>query len=275
MLAEWIERLFSTCPLPLRELGCLREMLGIRRRWRLHRTAWSAHCEATRRFLLHTLDRCPSKRKVVVLGSGWLHDVPLDELAQRFQQVILVDVFHPWAVRWQARRHGHVTLVAGDVTGVLDQVWQAGYETLASLPTPRPQVFTSTDDLDLTVSLNLLSQLPVMPEQYLLRSGYYTRAAVQTLCRNLVQAHLDLLAGLPGQVALITDMEIRTLDATGQVVRASPTLYGATLPWQGESWDWTLVPPRPAPPHHAEVLRVVAINDRSPAVSRAPAVAPA
>lgn len=270
MLAEWLERVFTTCPLPLREMGCLREMLGIRRRRRLHRAAWQPHCDRSRRFILEAMGRCRQRRKAVIFGSGWLHDVPVEELSAEFAEVVLVDLFHPWSVRRGVRRWRNVQLIAGDVTGTLEEVWLAGYETLGALPQSRPSLFTPEENLDLTVSLNLLSQLPCMPEQFLRRSGRYSGEAIRRYCRGLIEAHLGFLAGLPGEVALVSDVEAMTLDATGEVVRRSPTLYGVGLPWSGETWEWTLVPPRAAWPHHAEVLRVVAINDRCRLSSRVP-----
>jgi hypothetical protein len=240
----------TTCPDHLRDMGCLREMLGIRRRRRRYRDAWRPHCANSRRLVLAAAQRCTRRRRAVVFGSGWLHDVPLDELAAAFDEITLVDLFHPLAVRWRARRYRNVRLVADDVTGTLEQVWRAGFERRGSSPLSVPPGSTRRLDADLTVSLNLLSQLPCMPERYLLRCRSHTSDEVLAWGREVIRAHLAYLGALPGVVALVTDVAVRTAIPPREV----GTLYGVELPYKGETWDWDLVP-------GAESLRVVGVAD--------------
>jgi hypothetical protein len=261
MLDAWLERLLTTCPVYLQDMGCLREMLGIRRRWRLYRDAWEPHVHFTTATILAAAGRCGRKRKGVVLGSGWLHDVPLEQLAGLFQEVVLIDLFHPFFVRRQVRRHGNVRLVAADVTETLHEVWRVGHQPGAVLPRPTPTRFVGDADLDLTVSLNLLSQLPCLPESYLRELGALSNEVILGYCRGLVESHLDYLRAMPGVVALLTDVEARTVSFNGQEVSREPTLYGVSLPWRGQSWEWDIVPGRRARSQHAEVLTVVGIED--------------
>jgi hypothetical protein len=169
-----------------------------------------------------------------------------------------VDLFHPLSVRWHVRRYRNVRVVAADVTGTLEGVWLAAEEGLATLPRSCPPPL---EGADLTVSLNLLSQLPVMPEQYLLRRRGHDPDVITAYCRDVIRAHLAHLESLPGVVALITDVELRTVSQAGQEVAREGTLYGVELPYRGREWEWTLVPRRAAWPHHAEVLRVVGVAD--------------
>jgi hypothetical protein len=252
VLGEWLERLLTTCPAHLREMGCLREMLGIRRRQRRYREAWRPHCENSRRLVLDAAGRCGQRRRAVVFGSGWLNDVPLDELAAAFEEVVLVDLFHPLAVRWRSRRYPNVRLVADDVTGALEQVWRAGLERrgLSPLPAPPGQARRLCGEADLTVSLNLLSQLPCMPDRYLLRRRSHTSGEILSWGREVIRDHLAHLESLPGVVALVTDVAVRFTNPPREVA----TLYGVELPYRGETWDWDLVP-------GAETLRVVGVAD--------------
>jgi hypothetical protein len=230
-------------------------MLGIRRRRRRFREAWEPHCANSRRLVLDGAARCDQRRRAVVFGSGWLHDVPLDELAGLFDEVVLVDLFHPLSVRWRARRYRNVRLVAGDVTGTLEQVWRSGFERRGSSPLPAPpgsarRLDLPLTDLDLTVSLNLLSQLPCMPEHYLLRCRSHTSDELLAWGRGVIRAHLAYLESLPGVVALVTDVALRTTGRPGE----KGTLYGVELPYEGQAWDWALVP-------GVESLRVVGVTD--------------
>ena len=59
-------------------------------------------------------------RVALVLGSGGLLDVPLEELSRRFGEVWLVDMVHPWRARLWARRLGNVRLIEHDITERLE-----------------------------------------------------------------------------------------------------------------------------------------------------------
>lgn len=261
MLAAWLERLFSTCPAHLREMGYLREMVGIRRRWARYPGAWQPHCEQSSALILAAADRCPHRRRAVVLGSGWLHDVPLAELSRRFDEVVLVDLFHPLACRLHARRYRNVHMLAADVTGAVEGVWQAVETPGCPLPRPEHTLFRDDADLDLTISLNLLSQLPCMPERYLRACGRFPETQIGDFSRALIRAHLDYLPTLPGVVALIADHEVARLNRHGKVLEQKTTLYGVMLPWHGRTWTWTLVPPGRTRRGQGEILTVVGIED--------------
>jgi hypothetical protein len=261
MLPGWLEDLLTPCPRPLRAMGYLRELRGIRERGRLWAAAWAPHLGRTRELIRAALRRCAARRKAVVLGSGWLNDVPLAELAGAFAEVVLVDAVHPRAARRQARRWANVSLRSADVTGTAEAVWRVAWDRRATLPRSAPELFCGDGEVDLVASVNLLSQLPCLPERYLLEAGSHAPDAIATYGRDVVQAHLDYLRRLPGVVALVTDVEAWTVAGTGRVVRRADTLFGARLPWQGESWTWPLVPRRRAFPHHAQHLRVVGVVD--------------
>jgi hypothetical protein len=204
--------------------------------------------------ILAAAARCPRRRQAVVYGSGWLHDVPLDELSRLFGEVVLVDLFHPLSVRRLVRRYPNVRLVARDVTLTLDLV--AGLVALEGSDLPHVVLAGPIDepDRDLTVSLNLLSQLPCLPENYLRRWGGMPDEKIHAYCKNLILEHLAYLRAAPGVVALITDVSVRRLSRAGRELSRTDTLFGVELPWRGETWDWALVP-------REEVLTVVGIAD--------------
>ncbi|MFM7149358.1 MAG: hypothetical protein ACKO23_05910 [Gemmataceae bacterium] len=269
MLAEWLESFWNTCPYYLRDMGCVREMLGVRRRWRRFRQAWEPHCQRAKELILSAMNRCSRHRHALILGSGWLHDVPLHELAQRFHKVTLVDLYHPRQVRSQTRSLPNIDFIPADVTGVLEEVWRLGFEPTPDLPISRPNLFRDDPDLDLTVSLNLLSQLPCLPERYLLAGRAIAPENVRTFCRQLVEAHLDYLHSLPGVVTLLTDTELRTFNRHGKEIARKSTIYGLELSLEGQRWDWVLAPRLESWPHHREVLSVTGIVDLK-AAKRAP-----
>jgi hypothetical protein len=260
MLTDWIELLIAPCPLWAREMGYVRDLLGIRRRYRQWRREWEPHCEHSRRVVRSAIARCRQRRKAVILGSGWLLDVPLAELSAGFRDVILVDILHPLATRWRTRRYRNVLLHTADVSGTAQGVWRA-VEERSPLPRAAPDLFVGDDEVDLTVSLNLLSQLPCLPEQYLHACGTHSREEITAWCQDVVRAHLDYLRRLRGVVTLISDVEARTISTSGAEVARHGTLYGVEFPFEGERWIWPLVPRKRRFPHHSEHLVVVGVVD--------------
>jgi hypothetical protein len=274
MLPEWLESLLTPRPGAVRALPYLRELRNIRKRYLRWRAEWEPHCRRTRAVLLAAASRCRQQRKAVLFGTGYLHDIPLAELATLFREVILVDVLHPIAARWQVflarRRWGHnIRLVSADITATVEAVRQAGRSPGSPLPVSLPTLFLEDPEIDLVASVNLLSQLPCMPERYLLGLGSHAEEAIVAYARNVITAHLAWLRTFPAVAALIADVEATTLSLQGEVVRTVNTLYGLEPDWQGETWTWSLVPCAPRPPHEATRLRVVATPQLRAAASAA------
>ena len=258
MLSEWLERWFTTCPAFLEEMGLLREMLGIRQRWEKHRESWEPHCRRSRQIVLDAAARCPRRQRAVVLGSGWLHDVPLAELASLFSEVTLVDLFHPRLTREAVKAFPNVRLVAADVTGSVEGAYQAARKRNTPLHCATPSLLLG-EEIDLVVSLNLLSQLPCMPEWYLRKAKSHDEPTIAAFARRLIEAHLAYLRKFPGVVALVSDVSLEWIGPLGHATPSGGTLYGCELPYPDETWEWDLVPVGPG--RRGERLRIVGVVD--------------
>lgn len=205
------------------------------------------------------MQHCEQRRKALILGAGLLHDVPLDELAATFEQVLLVDVVHPLMSR--VKRTRNVERVTADITNTLTELYRVSDEPEKPLPSSQPDLFLNDPQIDFTVSLNLLSQLPCMPLAYLARYRAHKAAATKAYARDVIQAHLDYLTKLSGRVVLITDIERLKIDAQRRVVERKDLLFGLTLPRRGKEWEWRLAPCPEADPTHDFFRRVVGIPD--------------
>jgi hypothetical protein len=242
MIAEIIDYVVTPCPRHLRSMGYLRELIELKARYGRCRGAWEPHLERTRAVIRAALDRCSQRRKAIILGSGYLYDVPIENLAGEFREVVLVDVIHPLRVRWLARKWKNTRTLADDVTGAVGAVYNAAKSQGADLPRIAPAMWRDDPEIDLVVSVNLLSQLPYLPCQYLMNAGTHDRESIDDFARDLIRAHLEHLQQLPGTVALVTDVERLALDRGGAVVERVDTLRGIALPWSGEEWIWDIAP---------------------------------
>ena len=261
MLIEQIENICTRCPWHLRAMGFLREAIGIRSRYRRCRIHWQEHVDRCRAIILQGVQRCEQKRKAVVLGAGLLHDVPLEELSASFRDVLLVDIVHPLYSRWRTRRFPNVHRVTADVTNTVRELYWVADEPDKPLPKSRPDLFLDDPEIDFTVSINLLSQLPCMPLGYLTWHAAHPVAARDDYARDVIRAHMEYLDRLPGKVVLITDIERLKIDMMRRVVEKKDLLFGLSLPKPGEEWEWKLAPCPEADRRHHFYRRVVGISN--------------
>lgn len=198
----------------------------------------------------------------MVLGAGKAYDLPLTELAQRFERLVLIDID---AAALEAtcaatiRDRTRVELRPMDVTGVMARLAQsieAGLENpealcrsyrLASLPR-----FVE-GRADLLVSGMMLSQLGLQPKLAAKRhyEARFGRAFPESwaapwdeLERKLQQDHIDSLAGQAGLTVLSSDVVHRSAGETWSVIgaqqleaRIPPTLSVLAR----AAWQWPRV----------------------------------
>ncbi|MGE3807172.1 MAG: hypothetical protein AB7K24_21120, partial [Gemmataceae bacterium] len=191
---RWLESWLTPCPSHLRDMGYLRETLNVRACRDQCFFAWEPHLRRTRALILSAVAGCSARRKAILLGAGMLHDVPVEELSARFREVVLVDILPTRAARRAAKRWPNVRLFPADVTGTIEAVHAAARRPGSKLPTVEPDLFFDDDEVDLVASINLLSQLPYLPVQYLKQCGHHADEAVEAYARGVVQAHLEYLA---------------------------------------------------------------------------------
>jgi hypothetical protein len=268
MFAEMVECLLTPCPRHLRQMGYLREAVGMKARFRRCREAWEPHLERTRAVIRSARDRCPQRRKVVVFGPSSLCEVLLPELAGHFREVVLVDTVHALGISRRVRRWQNVTAQAADLSGVAESVFRAAKTQGSELPQSMPNLFRDDPDVDLVASICMLAQLAFIPAQYLLRAGTHDRDTITDFARNLIRSHLEYLRSFPGTVALIADVEQLKVTAGGTVVDRVDTLWGVPLPWAGEDWTWEIAPRPEADWNLSHQVRIVGIPDVKTARAR-------
>ena len=122
MLSEWLKHLILPCPAPLRDMGYAKELIAIEARHRRCHDAWAPHLEHCKKVILDAAQDIPHE-KAVVLGSGLLLDIPLQELSETFSDVVLVDIFHMPAVRKRIRDRTNVRLETADISGLANATW--------------------------------------------------------------------------------------------------------------------------------------------------------
>ncbi len=242
MILELLELLFTPASPTARSLGFLKSAIEVRSRFSRCRKQWHPHLQKTKALILEAARQCPNRRKVVLLGAGLLHDIPLAELSAQFERVVLVDMVHLLPSRWAARRFPNVHRISCDITGIMHLLTNLAENIDTPLPTSHPDLFLTDPDLDLTVSVNLLSQLTWIPS--LLLDGKRPDSVLEAFYKHLVQSHLDYLRNLPGHTALVTDVSWTRTHKLTEKAETWNVIQQIPLPnpeprWQ---WDWQIAP---------------------------------
>ena len=241
MLAEWFTYLSADCSPLARKFGYLRESIGIRSRFRRCGAAWQPHLENSRAEFLESLHACSDFRTALVFGSGLLLDIPLAELANRFENVWLVDLVHLPEVRRAARRHANVRCISLDVTGVLERL-----EAMSpgDLDLPPPTGLLDDPSVDWVASVNLLSQLPLLPLDWLRRRfPEIGEAVLEEWGAQLMRQHMAYLSAFAAPACLLADMEQTTYGQDGEVIGYADFAVKLGLGRQAlAEWRWDIAP---------------------------------
>lgn len=259
MLTEWLTCLIADCSPSARKLGYLHESIGIRSRYRRCKAAWQPHLQSSRSALLESLHACGDFRTALVFGSGLLLDIPLPELASRFENVWLVDLVHLPEVRRAARRYSNVHCLSHDITGLLERL-----ETLSpdNLDLPPPTSFLDDQNIDWVASVNLLSQLPLLPLDWLRKHFLGIEETIlEEWSTQLMRQHLDYLAAFTAPTCMLVDMEQTTYRQGGEVI--GYTDFAAKLGFEHQvstQWRWDIAPPGEIAPEIGRFHHVAAVT---------------
>jgi hypothetical protein len=257
-------------------MGYLYEAIAMRERYRRNSKSWKPHLDNSRAFILSTAENTIKKRKAVIIGSGLLLDVPMDELSEMFEEVILADIVHlPEAVK-KSEKYRNVKILWHDIMGISEKIYnlpvdsdhkKPSLETEISrqenedpknrnreilLPDPCPSLPHGCHDADLVVSLNVLSQLAVVPCIYVLKKfnniedqnrNHEQEKVLERWCRKITESHISWLGSLnTSSVCLISDYSFRISDKNGVIKEQGSTIHDFMLPEPEKKWTWDIAP---------------------------------
>lgn len=246
MLSGLLKRLFIRCPPAARQLGLLREHLDIAKRHARVRAAWAPHLAASRSLILEVAARCPRRERALVIGAGDCLDVPVEELAGMFHEVVLADIVIGPEARGRAKKSpGCVHCVSWDASGALATLAAIRDTVTAS---EAPGFFTRADpgpppggETDFVVSANCISQLGLVPGHSLPAYGQ-DKDLPERCARAAARRHLAWLQARPGVRLLIADAARLDIGPDGRQLRRETLHERFGLPKPDHSWRWDLAP---------------------------------
>lgn len=225
----------------IKRMGFVRDQEGIMNRYLREQPNWKTHLARTRKFIKGSFTDHPAE-SVAVLGSGWLLDIPLNDLCRRFKRVNLVDIHHPPQIRRKTRDYHQVELVTADLSGgAVQQLWEIRKKKTYSPAAGRLDEIRLEPPLtdlqaDAYISVNLLNQLDILLCDYLKKNDYFQQEMLTGFRSRIQSFHLEWITEIPG--CLITDTVEVNVDRKGNETVKS--LLYTTLPagFRSEQWNW-------------------------------------
>ncbi|MCF6345571.1 MAG: hypothetical protein L3J00_03775 [Thiomicrorhabdus sp.] len=224
-----------------KKMGFLTESIAMEARAKRCKLSWGVHYQNCQKAILNASKRAVQKRTVLVLGAGSLYDVPLDVLSTQFEKVILVDLVFLNSARTLAQQFDNVELVEHDITESLERI-MVGFSFVDT-----PASWLDDPSIDLVISLNLITQLPLIPVRWLIEHFDVSEQEGDILGKQLILAHLLYLQTFNGEVCLIADREGVEFDSTGQEIDRFDPWWDVeppaiAYPKSEYRWPWQVVP---------------------------------
>ncbi|MFW5804191.1 MAG: hypothetical protein ACOCWG_03050 [bacterium] len=190
----------------LKRMGYLDDQQGIISRYIEEEGEWNNHLARCKEFILASANK-RGKENVFILGSGWLLDVPLDELSGMFKTVYLVDVEHPVQVKKKISDYQNVQLLNMDITGgYIEKVYHAvRNKNYLAIKDIHVNGFQFPGQPSFVVSINIMNQLDIILVDYIKKFKFFDENDLLDFRKRIQMAHLNSLP--VGKSCLITDFE--------------------------------------------------------------------
>ncbi len=202
---------------------------------------WNSHLKNCRDFILKAVDYYKPSA-ITVLGSGWLLDLPLKEMADLIGQINLVDIIHPPQVINQVSGMKNVIFRAEDVSGgLISEVWKkAGhrffFNKLRSLDDIEIREYQPDHETGMVISLNILTQLEALPMKLLAKKAAVNDESFLNFRKEVQQKHISFLN--KHESVLITDISEVITESSGTVNEVKSVLTALPTGKQVAEWTW-------------------------------------
>jgi len=222
-------------------MGYFNDQEGIMRRYIREADQWKLHLENTQKAILKAIAN-KGRKKIAILGSGWLLDVPILELTGKFEEVWLFDIKHPAQIKRKVEKLKNIKLVETDISGFALTIYTMVREFKKSplnfsIEDIKPNFDFELNDFDMVVSCNILNQLDIILIDYL-KSTMKISPNMELQLRNLIQeTHIERLP--KSKSFIISDVEEMSLDKENKIINRRSLIHMDRLPKIfKKEWIW-------------------------------------
>jgi hypothetical protein len=221
-----------------RSFGHLYESISLLSREKRCKNAWGPHRAECKKFILKYLSLATSKDAILILGSGPLHEIPIEEIAMIFNKVTLVDIVHLQSTKKSVSHLKNIEFIEHDITEK-----EAELKKLKTL-TPKAPLRFIDQNWDMVISVNLMSQLPIHYQSFVEKNlkAHFTENAVDHFLKELTLQHFLYLKSFNSPVLLITDTHSDYFDPMEKLLQTDDNYTHINMPQAAHTWVWRVAP---------------------------------
>lgn len=221
-----------------RAFGHLTESISLLSREKRCQKTWATHRAHCKHFIAEEMKNARHYNSVLVLGSGPLHEIPIELLARTFKKVVLVDIVHLNETKKGVAHFPNIEFVEYDLTEA-----ESPLRIKNELRNIIPQKFLK-DDWGLVLSVNVMSQLPIHFESFIEKKmkNVFSKIEVELFLQKITENHLKYLYLFKTPVLLITDVETEYYDRHDIVIQKDENYNHLSMPKFTEEWFWDVAP---------------------------------
>ncbi|MHC1703796.1 MAG: hypothetical protein AB9846_07800 [Tenuifilaceae bacterium] len=229
MILKWLKE---------NQMGFAQIQSGIMRRFLREEGAWTSHLNNSRNYILETV-RETKPKSIRILGSGWLLDIPIKELNELCEKIVLDDIMHPAQIVNKYSRFDKIKFEYNDITnGVVDLCYNQKRKNFQfdSFIDQIIAISLKNYSEDLIISANLLSQPSIMFTDYLAKKVKLSNSQIISITEIIQQKIIDALP--KGRSILISDLEEEYYDEDDKLLGSKPTVF-INFPVNSTSKEWS------------------------------------
>ncbi|MCL2328246.1 MAG: hypothetical protein FWC39_07000 [Bacteroidetes bacterium] len=224
-----------------KKLGYTTDQEGILRRFLREEQGWRTHLEHSKQ-CIREFYADKQYKSIAIFGSGWLLDVPINDLLRDFEHVYLCDISHPRQITHKYRHCVNLHFVECDITGgfarhIYDCLYQKKEYTAADIFNFEPDFQFLPETLDCVVSLNVLNQLDGLMLDALESNMQLSINEIEQFKTLIQTQHIELLSAYP--YCLISDWSKISISQKNGISEETPlTFTQSKLPPLQHEWLW-------------------------------------
>lgn len=218
------------------KFGHLFESVSILSREKRCKNAWASHRENCKSFIAGSIQSAHHLESVLVLGSGPLHEIPIELLAKTFKRVVLVDIVHLSSTKKKCAPYNNIEFVEHELTEIERDIFLSG-----KLINKIPKNFIDSS-WGLVLSVNVMSQLPLHLEKFIRKKFNFNDSEIEIFLQNITKNHFLFLESFQAPAVLITDTETHYLDDKSAILQVDLNYEHIKLPKPVKEWMWDVAP---------------------------------
>lgn len=235
--------------------GHLKESIALYKKAQRHSSSWKAHQLQSQAAILKTASQIKNKKKLLIFGAGMLEEIPIRQLAEEWEKIILVDIVYLSKILKKYQSYSNLEFVYWDITECIQFFNSPIKKKINDIPLPQ-KFLKAEDDFDLIISCNLISQLPIPFQKKL--ASHYTEKEIEQISFQICQNHFNYLHQFKKTVLLITDIETHIFRSSIEKDIETP-YFRFKLPRPFMTWNWEIAPKGEINSKTALQMKVVAI----------------